>query len=159
MKFLLYTGWIGLMQLVNFEKLSTLFKSLIRLLSRMMLNCFYLLLISGHWSQKINLGCWIMILIMLCKLLLQPHGGLLSVGSSGLQTTTSLPGGLSPYPPTPSPMPPLTPMTPMTAEQAGIVPQLQWVYDCVLLLSGKTKWLIDWLTDWLTAWLTYRSTN
>jgi len=55
----------------------------------------------------------------------QPHGGLLSAGSSGLQTTTSLPGGLSPYPPTPSPMPPLTPMTPMTAEQAGIVPQLQ----------------------------------
>lgn len=55
----------------------------------------------------------------------QSHGGLLSAGSSGLQTTTSLPGGLSTYPPTPSPMPPLTPMTPMTAEQAGIVPQLQ----------------------------------
>ena len=49
----------------------------------------------------------------------------MSAGSSGLQTTTSLPGGLSAYPPTPSPMPPLTPMTPMTAEQAGIVPQLQ----------------------------------
>jgi len=62
---------------------------------------------------------------VLCQLLLQPHGGLLSAGSSGLQTTTSLPGGLSTYPPTPSPMPPLTPMTPMTAEQAGIVPQLQ----------------------------------
>ena len=47
----------------------------------------------------------------------------MSASPSGLQTTTSLPGGL--YPPTPSPMPPLTPMTPMTAEQAGIVPQLQ----------------------------------
>lgn len=63
----------------------------------------------------------------------QPHGGLLSVGSSGLQTTTSLPGGLSTYPPTPSPMPPLTPMTPMTAEQAGIVPQLQNIVSTVNL--------------------------
>lgn len=57
------------------------------------------------------------------ELVLQAHGSLMSASPSGLQTTTSLPGGL--YPPTPSPMPPLTPMTPMTAEQAGIVPQLQ----------------------------------
>lgn len=64
---------------------------------------------------------------------LQPHGGLMSAGSSGLQTTTSLPGGLSTYPPTPSPMPPLTPMTPMTAEQAGIVPQLQNIVSTVNL--------------------------
>ncbi|KAM7431061.1 hypothetical protein ABFA07_018324 [Porites harrisoni] len=61
----------------------------------------------------------------------QAHGSLMSASPSGLQTTTSLPGGL--YPPTPSPMPPLTPMTPMTAEQAGIVPQLQNIVSTVNL--------------------------
>ncbi|KXJ18230.1 TATA-box-binding protein [Exaiptasia diaphana] len=55
---------------------------------------------------------------------------------TGMMATSSIPGSLAAYPPTPSPMPPLTPMTPMTpmnADQSGIIPQLQNIVSTVNL--------------------------